>query len=73
MAGAAEERDRVGHLHDLAGIHDGHPVAHLGDDAQIMGHQDDAHTQLLLELVEQLHDLVLDGYVQRRGGLIRYQ
>ena len=38
-----------------------------------MGHQDDAHTQFLLELVEQLHDLILDGYVQRGGGLVGQQ
>ena len=53
-----------------AGVHDHDLIAHLGDDAQVVGDHDDGHAQLLLERLHELEDLGLDGDVERRGGLV---
>ena len=37
---------------NLPGIHHGYPVAHLGDDAQIMGNEDECHVGLALQVFE---------------------
>ena len=37
----AEQRAHVGLLDDLAGVHDGHPIGHLGHHAQVVGDEDD--------------------------------
>ena len=57
-------------LHDVAGVHDGDLFAHGSHDAQVVGDHDDAHAQLLAQLLHQLQDLRLDGHVQRGGGLV---
>ena len=41
-----EQRARVGLLDDLAGVHDRHPVAHLGDHPQVVGDEDDGRPGL---------------------------
>ena len=53
-----------------ASVHDHDLVAHLGDDAQVVGDHDDGHAELLLELLHELEDLGLDGDVEGRGGLV---
>ena len=53
-------------LDDLAGIHDGDPVGHVGDDSQIVRDEDDGHVAFLLETVDELENLGLDGDV--KGG-----
>lgn len=70
MLGVVEDLVDGTDLHDLSGIHDGDPVGHVGDDAQVMGDEDDGHVALLLEPVDQLEDLRLDGDVQGRGRLV---
>ena len=35
-------------VNNLAGVHDRHVVSHFGDDAQIVGDQNDAHAHVLL-------------------------
>ena len=50
--------------------HDDHAVAHAGDDAHVVGDQDDAGAGLPLQLVHQLEDLRLHGHVKRRGRLV---
>ena len=58
-------------LYDLTGIHDSHPVADLGHDAQVVGNQQQGGTELFLQLVHQFQHLGLDGHVQGGGGLVR--
>ena len=41
----AEQRRDVGLLDDLAGVHHRDPVAHLGDDAEVVGDQDDGRAR----------------------------
>ena len=38
---------------NLSGIHDGHFVAHSGDDTEVVGHKDQGHTRLPLDVFEQ--------------------
>ncbi len=65
-----EQRPHVRLFDDLTRVHDGDPVAHLGDHAQVMGDEDDGRAGLLLEHAHEVQDLGLDGHVQRRRGLI---
>ena len=60
-------------LHDVAGVHDGDLLAHGSHNAQIMGDHDDAHAQLLAQILHQLKDLCLNGHVQCGGGLVSNQ
>ena len=53
-----------GHLHQAAQVHDRHPVADMGDDAQVMGDEEIGEAVALLQLGEQIEDLGLDGDVQ---------
>ena len=57
-------------LHNVAGVHDGDLLAHGSHNAQIVGDHDDAHTQLLAQILHQLKDLCLNGHVQCGGGLV---
>ena len=67
------------HLGNLAAFDD-LAVAHHADRAgvvlgqpQIVGDEDDGHAHLLLQVVQQVEDLGLDGHVERRGGLVGNQ
>ena len=60
----------VGALDDPAGIHHQHLVGDLGDDAEIMGDDQDRHAEPLLQVAQQVEDLGLDGDVERRGRLV---
>src|SRR5262245_10987381 len=57
-------------LDDLAGIHHGHPVAHPGHDAEVVGDEDEGHARLALDVLEEIQILGLDGDVEVRGGLV---
>ena len=67
---AAEERGHVGVLDDLAGIHDGHAVAHLGDHAEVVRDQDDRGAGLVAQVAHQVEDLRLDRDVEGCRGLV---
>ena len=45
-------------------------VGDVGDDAEIVGHEDHGHVPLLLQGGQQLEDLGLGGDVERGGGLV---
>ena len=68
-AAAAEQLGHVGQSHDLAGAHDGHPVAqplHLGQD---VGREEDGSPGLA-PLVEQVVEGALHQRVQALGRLV---
>ena len=69
-AGLGIDLEDVRLLHDPAGVHDRDPVGHVGDDAEVMGDEDQAHLPLLLQISEQSHDLGLHRDVQRGSGLV---
>ena len=45
-------------------------MGHAGDDAEVVGDQQDGQAKLALEFHQQAQDLRLDGDVQRRGGFV---
>src|SRR5687767_15253298 len=53
-----------------AGVHDRDPVGDVGDDAEVMGDEDQAHLPFLLQISEQSHDLRLYRDVQCGRGLV---
>ena len=70
VAGRGEEVVDRRLLDDLAGVHHRHLVAHVGDHAEVVGHEDDRHAELVLQLAQELEDLALDRHVERGGGLV---
>ena len=60
-------------LYDLARVHDRDTVRHIGDDAEVVGDEDDGELALRLQLVDQLQDLGLDRHVQSRRGFVADQ
>ena len=66
LGGVVEHCPRLAGLDDAAVVHDGEPVAVLGDEAQVVGDQDKRRPSALAHLGEQVHDLRLHGHVQ--GG-----
>ena len=60
-------------LDDLAGIHHRDLVADFGDDAEIVGDQDDRGAAGRLQFAHQVEDLRLQGDVERGGRLVRDQ
>ena len=60
----------VGVLDQPSAVHDGDVVGHVGDDAQVVGDEDEAHVVLVLQLLEQGHDLGLHRHVEGGGGLV---
>ncbi len=69
--GRAQEHvlDRSG-LHDLAAVHHGDPVGEVGDDAHVVGDQQDPGTGLGGEPAQQVEDLGLHRDVQCGGRLV---
>ena len=57
-------------LHHLAEVHDDDPVRDVAHDTEVVGDEHVAEMELLLEVVEQVDDLGLDGDVERRDGLV---
>ncbi len=55
---------------DLAEVHDRDPVGHVPHDTEVMSHEEVGQTELVLHFLEQIDDLRLYGYVQRRDGFI---
>jgi hypothetical protein len=70
MLGIGEEVLRIGHLDDLAGVHQRHAMRHARDDSQVVRDQQQAQALLLLQLLEQVQHLRLDRDVQRGGGFV---
>ena len=60
----------VGQLHHLAQIHDGDAVGDMAHHQQVVGNEQIGQAQLILQLIEHVDDLGLNGHVQRRYRLI---
>src|SRR5450759_247700 len=48
-------------LDNLAGIGDGDGFCHFGDDGEVVGDNENGHTQFLLQSTHQVKNLCLDG------------
>jgi hypothetical protein len=57
-------------LDDLAEVHDRDAVGDMPDDAEIVGDEDIGQRELVLQVVEQVHDLRLNRDVECRDGLV---
>ena len=55
---------------NLAPMHDGDPIGHVGGDAKIVGDEHQPHTFLDLEPLEKVEDLGLHRDIQRRRRLV---
>jgi hypothetical protein len=70
MCWAGVDLEDVRLLHDPAGVHDCDPVGHVGDDAEVMSDEDQAHMPFLLQISEESHDLRLHRDVQCSRRLV---
>jgi len=57
-------------LDDHAEIHDGDPIRDMADDAEIVCDEHVGEPELVLEVVQEVDDLGLDGYVERGHRLV---
>src|SRR5205807_6097661 len=57
-------------LDDLAEVHHGDPVAQVADDRQVVGDEQVGQVELVLEVLQEVHDLRLDRDVERGDGLV---
>ena len=73
MGGLIEDLVRRAVLHDLARVHHGDAVGHVGHHAHVVGDEDDGEPALLLDGVDELQNLRLNGHVQRGGRLVADQ
>ena len=73
MPGMSEHRLGGAKLHQLAPVHDPHPVAQVLHHGQVMGDEQDGEPVLLPQMGKQVDDLGLNGHVQRRHRLVRHQ
>lgn len=51
-------------LNDIAEVHNGDTVADVLDDVEVMRNEEERQSELLLQVVQQVDDLGLDGNVQ---------
>ncbi|OIQ78794.1 hypothetical protein GALL_394900 [mine drainage metagenome] len=58
------------HLDDLAEIHDCDAVRHVLDDREIVADEEQREAELLLQVLQQVDDLRLDGDVEGRDRLV---
>ena len=56
-----------------ASIHDRHVVGETADQIEIVGHDQNGHAALLLNLAQQRQNLLLDGDVERARRFVREQ
>ena len=59
-------------LHQLAQVHDRDPVGDVADHAEVVGHEQVGQLELVLQVVEQVHDLRLDRDVERGHRLVQH-
>ncbi|MNC74087.1 hypothetical protein D3C75_1253810 [compost metagenome] len=60
-------------FHHLARIHHGNPVAHFCNDAKIVGNQHHSRSLFFVQATDQIQNLRLYGYIQRRCRFIGNQ
>src|ERR1700738_595827 len=59
-------------LDDLAEIHDRDAMRHVLYDSEIMTDEQEGETKIELQILQQVHDLRLDGYIERRNRLVAH-
>ncbi len=67
------KRCDVEFLDDLAVVHYRHPLAHVRDDGEVVGHQKERQAVLASQPLQQVEYLRLDRDIERRGRLVEQQ
>ena len=70
MAGCNQQIALGSVLHTATGIHDENVISKLRDNTEVMGNDDNGVTHLLLNVVQCLNDLSLNGDAEAGGGLV---
>ena len=73
VLGCVENLADLAFLAHLAAAHHHNFIRYFTDQAQVVADEQHAHLLALLQAGHQVHDLPLNGDIQRRGGLVRYQ
>jgi len=60
-------------FYDLSGLHDSHLIAEIADDVQVVGDEQICEPFLLLQVLEQVQNLGLDGNIKGAGGFVQDQ
>lgn len=60
-------------FYNLSPIHNEHPIAHTGNQRQIVGNKEVGVVILFFQFTQQMDDLCLNGYIQCRGCFIANQ
>ena len=68
--GAAQNLFRRSGLDDLAAMHDRDAVGNLGDDAHVVGDEQDADAAAVGQVAQELEDLRLHRHVERRRRFV---
>ena len=71
MCGVLEQVVDVRELHAAARVHHPNTMSETGDDAEVVGDEDDRAAGQLLDLLDDLEDLRLDRDIERSRGLVR--
>src|SRR6516165_317667 len=72
MLGRGEDAFLRSELDDLAEIHDCNPMGHVLDNSEIMADEEERKAELALQILQQVHDLRLDGNIERRDRLVAH-
>ena len=70
MDGVADDGLGGTYFDDLPQVHDGHSLAHVGNDAHIVRDEDGRHTEAPLQLPQYLQHLRLNRHVERGDRLV---
>ncbi|GAA4982808.1 hypothetical protein GCM10025734_04320 [Kitasatospora paranensis] len=70
MLRCAEDFSDGAAFRGAAGVHDEDVVCAFGDDAEVVGDEDDGGAEVALDLREEVEDLRLHGDVQGGGGFV---
>ena len=70
MSGPSQHPGRGAGLDHLPGIHHRDAIGEIADQGEVVGDEKDAHAHIAPQFHQQIHDLRLDGDVERRGRLV---
>lgn len=70
MAGRAKDFGGEAELDEAAGVHDSDAIGDASDNAEIVSNEEKAEAHFAAKAIEKFEDLLLDGDVERRGGLV---
>src|SRR5690606_15472749 len=70
MARLCEDARLGGDLDDLAQIHDGDAMGDEFNDAEVVRNREIGNAEIALQIAEEIEDLRLHRYVERRNGLV---